>query len=99
MDNIEDQSIDDILKSIRASIVDSERKKYFQTFIPESDGKSEVYELSKNMLVKRVDIPYWVGVWNFNDVAQKIMKKYNNYFSNRHIDIGERVRVKGNERL
>jgi hypothetical protein len=46
------------------------------------------------MLVKREDIPYQLGVWSFDDVAKKMMKKYKTYFSRRPQVLGVRVRVK-----
>lgn len=92
-------SIDDIIKSIREAIVAKERKKYFQSFYPAGtnvlQAQSEIFELSRNMLVKREDIPYQLGVWSFDDVAKKMMKKYRTYFNNRsHGQVGVRVRVK-----
>ena len=96
MENMTEASIDDILKSIREAIVEKERKKYFKSFFTAQDlqPKDEVFELSKNMLVKREDIPYRLGVWNFDDVAQKMMKKYKTYFNHRPQVLGVRVRVK-----
>ena len=96
MEIIAEASIDDILKSIREAIVEKERKKYFKSFFTaqELQPKDEVFELSKAMLVKREDIPYRLGVWNFDDVAQKMMKKYKNYFNRRPQVLGVRVRVK-----
>ena len=96
MENMAEASIDDILKSIREAIVEKERKKYFRSFFTaqELQPKDEVFELSKTMLVKREDIPYRLGVWNFDDVAQKMMKKYKNYFNRRPQVLGVRVRVK-----
>ncbi len=91
-------SIDDVLKTIRAAIVEKERKQYFNSFYSTENGRSlrpeeEVFVLSKSMLVKREDIPYQLGVWNFDDVAKKMMKKYTTYF-NRRPQPGVRVRVK-----
>ena len=96
MENMAEASIDDILKSIREAIVEKERKKYFRSFFTaqELQPKDEVFELSKAMLVKREDIPYRLGVWNFDDVAQKMMKKYKNYFDRRPQVLDVRVRVK-----
>ena len=89
-------SMDDILKSIREAILEKERKAYFQSFL--SDNKmteNDVFLLSKNMLVKREDIPYDLGVWNFEDVAKKMMKKYRQYFTVRNQQFPYvRVRVK-----
>lgn len=79
----EDPSIDEIIKSIREAIVEKERKKYFASFRSEVHGQGqfdEVFELSKNMLVEREDIPYQLGVWSFDDVAKKMLKKYQAYF-------------------
>ena len=92
-------SIDDILKSIREAIVEKERKKYFKSFLPADATRapvanSDIIELSKNMLVKREDIPYQLGVWSFDDVAKKMMKKYKTYFSRQPQVLGVRVRVK-----
>ena len=112
----EDASIDSILKSIREAIIDKERHKYFEQFLPEKQKKEpvfepqkeeddEVFELSKNMMVKREDIPYQLGIWNFNDVAKKIMKKYQIYFAKRAVktdvsnsndNLDDRVCVKEN---
>ena len=77
----EEESIDDIIKSIREAIIDKERKKYFASF-HNSDFRREndVFELSKSMLVEREDVPYQLGVWNFDDVAKKMLKKYRKYF-------------------
>ncbi len=77
----EEESIDDIIKAIREAIVEKERKKYFDSFrTPDTRRENDVFELSKNMLVKREDIPYQLGVWSFDDVAKKMLKKYKKYF-------------------
>ncbi|MCI7421442.1 MAG: hypothetical protein ACI4OE_03470 [Alphaproteobacteria bacterium] len=115
MAKAEDASIDSILKSIREAIIDKEQRKYFEQFLPEKSKKEpvvqqsvikeDIFELSKNMIVKREDIPYQLGVWSFDDVAKKIMKKYQTYFAKRAVknDVAEsndnqdgRVRVKEN---
>ena len=86
MDEEQNEQIDDILKEIREAIVANERKKYFQSFYAkDSENKQdeEIFELSRSMLVKREDIPYQSGMWNFDDVAKKILKKYRQYFKNR----------------
>ena len=94
MDNdTEDESIDDILKSIRTAIVEKEKNPYFYTFRYPQGREEEIFTLSKNMLVKREDIPYQLGVWSFDDVAKKMMKKYRNYFNHRFLE-DVRVRVK-----
>lgn len=101
MADLKEASIDDILKSIREAIVEKERRQYFKSFYPAGSAvlkpEDEVFELSRNMLVKREDIPYQLGVWSFDDVAQKMMKKYRNYFNKRPQPVvvnGVRVRVK-----
>jgi hypothetical protein len=99
MEDMAEASIDDILKSIREAIVEKERKKYFKSFLPTDAARapvanSDIIELSKTMLVKREDIPYQLGVWSFDDVAKKMMKKYKTYFSRRPQVLGVRVRVK-----
>ncbi len=85
MADLNDAPIDDILKSIRETIVEKERKQYFKSFYPAGSRvlqpEDEVFELSRNMLVKREDIPYQLGVWSFDDVAKKMMKKYRSYFN------------------
>ena len=93
MNSTEEASMDDILKTIRAAIMEKERKTYFKSFYPVSEPEDEVFVLSKKMLVKREDIPYKLGVWSFDDVAKKMMKKYRNYFKSSHLEVG-RVRVK-----
>ena len=93
MNTSEDASMDEILNTIRDALIEKERKSYFRSFYPEKNPEDEVFVLSKAMLVKREDIPYNMGVWNFNDVAKKMMKKYKNYFNNRLASVG-RVRVK-----
>lgn len=98
MNNIEDnmheeESMDDILKYVRSAIVEKELKTYFQMQYPSDDAQDDVFELSKNMLVEREDVPYLSGLWNFNDVAKKMMKKYRNYFGRQHLEV-VRVRVK-----
>ena len=112
----DDDNIDAILKSIREAIIDKEQRKYFEQFRTENQKKvpvfsdtlkeqDEIFELSKNMMVKREDIPYQLGVWSFNDVAKKIMKKYQAYFAKRAVKTNmaesndnqsDRVRVKEN---
>lgn len=78
---VEEESIDDIIKSIREAIIEKERKKYFASFYNEnSHRENDIFELSKNMLVEREDIPYQLGVWSFDDVAKKMLKKYRKYF-------------------
>lgn len=94
-----ESSIDDILKSIREAIVEKERKKYFKSFLSadvahKSASNDDIVELSKAMLVKREDIPYQLGVWSFDDVAKKMMKKYKTYFNCRPQLLSARVRVK-----
>lgn len=102
MANKKEASIDDILKSIRDAITDKEQKKFFRQFLPKKKEveEEEVFELTPTMIVKREDIPYQLGVWSFDDVAKKIMKKYNNFFSERYNGqqnlIDTRVGVKEN---
>lgn len=115
MAKAEDASIDSILMSIREAIIDKEQRKYFEQFLPEKSKKEpvvqqsvikeDIFELSKNMIVKREDIPYQLGIWSFDDVANKIMKKYQTYFAKRAVkdnvaesndNHNERVRVKEN---
>jgi hypothetical protein len=93
--------IDDIMKSIREAIVEKEQKEYFEKNMPreslpkKSPLEDEVFELSKNMLVNREDIPYQLGVWSFDDVAKKMMKKYSSFFSVREpVKEEDRVSVK-----
>ena len=93
MDNTQEESIDDILKTIRAAIVNNERSTYFQSFYRGKRPEDDVFVLSKKMLVKREDIPYKLGLCSFDDVAKKMMKKYRRYFNNYHAEVG-RVRVK-----
>lgn len=86
MAKTEETSIDDILKSIREAIIDKEQKEYFSRFIPKkrkSEPEDEIFELTRNMMVSREDIPYQLGVWSFDDVARKIMKKYKTFFARR----------------
>ena len=93
MNNVEDASMDEILNTIRNALIEKERKAYFRSFYPDKRPEDEVFVLSKAMIVKREDIPYNMGVWNFNDVAKKMMKKYRNYYNTRLATVG-RVRVK-----
>lgn len=81
MRNEQEPSIDEVLKNIRSAILEKERKKYFQQFWPKTvSEKEEVFELSSSMLVKREDIPYELGLWTFDDVSKKMMKKYRVFF-------------------
>lgn len=93
MDNMEEeQSIDDILKMIRQAITDKKSSTHF--YVPQKRDE-EIFVLSKKMLVNREDIPYKSGMWNFDDVAKKMMKKYSAYFIRRNmINSAVRVRVK-----
>ena len=93
MNNPQDASMDEILNTIRDALYEKQRKEYFRSFFPLKKPEEEVFVLSKNMLVKREDVPYTMGVWSFNDVAKKMMKNYNDYFNNRCAG-GGRVRVK-----
>ena len=93
MEESTEESIDDIIKSIRSSIVEKDKNPYAQFSSYPYGKKDDVFLLSKNMLVRREDIPYQLGVWNFDDVAKKMMKKYRNYFNRRFLDV-VRVRVK-----
>lgn len=93
MNDNEDASMDEILNTIRNALIKKQRNKYFRSFYPEKKPEDEIFVLSKNMLVKREDIPYNIGVWNFNDVAKKMMKKYKTYFNDRCL-VGGRVCVK-----
>lgn len=93
-------SIDDIIQSIREAIVSKERRQYFKSFYPAGtkflQPENDVFELSRKMLVKREDIPYKLGVWSFDDVAKKMMKKYRTYFNQQPhaVQVGVRVRAK-----
>lgn len=97
MTEMQDQPIDDIIRSIREVLINKERKEYFDSFYTSGTTKrsnENVFVLSKNMLVKREDVPYCLGVWNFDDVAQKIMKKYRLYFNSQlKIDNEDRVKI------
>ena len=60
----EEQSIDSILKSIREAIIDKEQRKILNKVAAENKEpvfKEEVFELTKNMMVQREDIPYQLG--------------------------------------
>ena len=110
MQEQKEPSIDEILENIRSAILEKERKKYFQQFWPEKSPekpKEEVFELSSSMLVKREDIPYELGVWTFDDVARKIIKKYRMFFEKHLAEINSagsqnfkdvRVNVKEDEK-
>ena len=79
MAKAEDASIDSILKSIREAIIEKEQRKNTEKKEPVftvAEEQDEIFELTKTMMVKREDIPYQLGVWSFDDVAKKIMKKY-----------------------
>lgn len=100
MKDEEEPSIDEVLKNIRSAILEKERRKYFQQFWPASapeKPKEEVFELSSSMLVNREDIPYQLGIWTFDDVARKMMKKYRLFFEKRMEEVqnpkDESVRV------
>ncbi len=89
MADMEDAPIDDILKSIREAIIDKEQRRLEQRqvvniAVKAEEPQDEVFELSKNMMVKREDIPYQLGVWSFDDVAKKMMKKYKIFFAGRN---------------
>lgn len=108
MAKAEDASIDSILKSIREAIIEKEQRKNTEKKEPVftvAEEQDEIFELTKTMIVKREDIPYQLGVWSFDDVAKKIMKKYQTYFAKRSVktDVSnsndnhdDRVRVKEN---
>ena len=84
MEENQEPSIDEVLKNIREAILEKERKKYFQQFWPKnSQPAEEVFELSSSMMVNREDIPYSLGFWTFDDVAHKIIKKYQLFFEKR----------------
>ena len=91
-------AIDDIMKSIREAIIEKEQREYFEKNMPrdslpkKSPLEEEIFELSKNMLVNREDVPYQLGVWSFDDVAKKMMKKYSSFFSVREL-VKDDVRV------
>ncbi len=103
MQEDKEPSIDEVLKNIRSAILEKERKKYFQQFWPEKSPekpKEEVFELSSSMLVNREDIPYELGIWTFDDVARKMMKKYRLFFEKRFSQMNSedvRVSVKEDE--
>lgn len=93
MENEEkEESIDEIIRAVRAAIIEKEKNPYSPAFYYPQKNE-EIFMLSKDMLVKREDIPYQLGVWNFDDVAKKMMKKYRNYFNQRFLEV-VRVRVK-----
>lgn len=89
----DEESIDTILQSIRSAIMAKNNNPHLQYSSYTPRKEEGIFVLSKNMLVKREDIPYQLGVWNFDDVAKKMMKKYKNYFNRRFLDV-VRVRVK-----
>lgn len=94
MKNEEEPSIDEVLQSIRSAILEKERKKYFQQFWPEKSTekpKEEIFELSSSMLVKREDIPYELGIWTFDDVSKKMIKKYRMFFEKRLSEMNQKA--------
>ena len=65
--------------------------------IREAIVEKERRQYFKSLLVKREDVPYQLGVWSFDDVAQKMMKKYRSYFNRQPQPVvvsGVRVRAK-----
>lgn len=89
-----EEHIDDILKAVRAAIIEKDSVTYTGRYARLHSKEDEIFILSKNMLVKREDIPYQLGVWSFDDVAKKMMKKYRNYFNRRFLEV---VRVRAKE--
>lgn len=79
-DNAEnEETMDDIIRSVRAAAAENKKN-------PPAQQNEEVFVLSESMLVKREDIPYRMGVWTFDDVAAKMIKKYRVFFNGRFMD-------------
>lgn len=97
MAKAEEASIDEILKSIREAIIEKEYRQATLKPLPaqmlHQEPEDEIFELSRNMMIKREDIPYQLGVWSFDDVAKKMMKKYKNFFGGRDDNSANPVRV------
>lgn len=77
-------SMEEILASIRNILWEKEVNKSasrscIRDYAKESEG--EVFQLTKDMLVKGWALPYEYSDWNFDDVASKILHKYADFFA------------------
>lgn len=72
-------SIEEILASIRNILWEKEVSKNASRSLVRDYGKendAEVFELTKDMIVKGWALPYEYSNWNFDDVAAKILHKF-----------------------
>ncbi len=80
----EEMSMEEILASIRnilweKEVAKSTSRSCIRDYAKEAGG--EVFELTKDMLVKGWALPYEYSNWNFDDVAAKILHKYAELFA------------------
>lgn len=80
----EELSMEEILASIRNILWEKEvSKNATRSCIRDyaKDAEGDVYQLTKDMMVKGWALPYEYSSWNFDDVAMKILHKYANFFA------------------
>lgn len=80
----ENLSMEEILASIRNILWDKEVEKSasrscIRDYAKEAEG--DVFELTKDMMVKGWAVPYEYADWSFDDVAVKILHKYADFFA------------------
>ncbi len=80
----QEMSMEEILASIRNILWDKEvaqsaSRSCIRDYAKEKEG--DVFELTKDMLVKGWALPYEYSNWNFDDVSAKILHKYAELFA------------------
>lgn len=80
----EELSMEEILASIRNILWEKEVEKSasrscIRDYTKETEGN--VFQLTKDMLVKGWAVPYEYTDWSFDDVAVKILHKYADFFA------------------
>ncbi len=80
----EEMSMEEILASIRnilweKEVAKSASRSCIRDYAKEKSG--DVFELTKDMLVKGWALPYEYADWNFDDVSTKILHKYARLFA------------------
>ncbi len=99
MSDEQDLSMEEVLSSIRTILWEKEINKSNAGALLRDYAKEDampVFELTKDMLVKGWALPYEYSNWNFNDVAQKILRKYADVFVREEQNISQKKLQKEN---
>lgn len=95
----EELSMEEILASIRNILWEKEVNKSasrscIRDYAKEAEG--DVFELSKDMLVKGWALPYEYSQWTFDDVAAKILHKYAAFFARDEAEQRQKAELEDN---